>query len=314
MPSYPPREMSEAERRRRAAARARRKKEIRRNRIIFAILCLALLALIVFGMVKLVGLFTKDKDSSSGSTSSSTSISVSGDSTSEPASGSESGSTSSPESGSASTSEPASATGTAATTGGGGADWLLTLVNNNVKLPDGWEDTLETKVADSSTGKELATVAADAFINMKNVAAAEGVDLMLCSGYRSVEYQQSLFDAEKQKWLDKGNSEEEAYNQAKTVVAVPGYSEHNSGLAADIVTPKHQNLDEAFGKTDAAKWLFEHAPEYGFILRYPENKQAITGIIYEPWHYRYVGVENAKAITASGLCLEEYLDENLQKA
>ncbi|OUN86715.1 M15 family metallopeptidase [Gemmiger sp. An50] len=314
MPSYPPREMSEAERRRRAAARARRKKEIRRNRIIFAILCLALLALIVFGMVKLVGLFTKDKDSSSGSTSSSTSISVSGDSTSEPASGSESGSTSSPESGSASTSEPASATGTAATTGGGGADWLLTLVNNNVKLPDGWEDTLETKVADSSTGKELATVAADAFINMKNAAAAEGVDLMLCSGYRSVEYQQSLFDAEKQKWLDKGNSEEEAYNQAKTVVAVPGYSEHNSGLAADIVTPKHQNLDEAFGKTDAAKWLFEHAPEYGFILRYPENKQAITGIIYEPWHYRYVGVENAKAITASGLCLEEYLDENLQKA
>lgn len=314
MPSYPPREMSEAERRRRAAARARRKKEIRRNRIIFAILCLALLALIVFGMVKLVGLFTKDKDSSSGSTSSSTSISVSGDSTSEPASGSESGSASSPESGSASTSDAASATGTAATTGGGDADWLLTLVNNNVKLPDGWEDTLETKVADSSTGKELATVAADAFINMKNAAAAEGVDLMLCSGYRSVEYQQSLFDAEKQKWLDKGNSEEEAYNQAKTVVAVPGYSEHNSGLAADIVTPKHQNLDEAFGKTDAAKWLFEHAPEYGFILRYPENKQAITGIIYEPWHYRYVGVENAKAITASGLCLEEYLDENLQKA
>ena len=314
MPSYPPREMSEAERRRRAAARARRKKEIRRNRIIFAILCLALLALIVFGMVKLVGLFTKDKDSSSGSTSSSTSISVSGDSTSGPASGGESGPTSSPESGPASPSEPAPAPGTAATTGGGDADWLLTLVNNNVKLPDGWEDTLETKVADSSTGKELATVAADAFINMKNAAAAEGVDLMLCSGYRSVEYQQSLFDAEKQKWLDKGNSEEEAYNQAKTVVAVPGYSEHNSGLAADIVTPKHQNLDEAFGKTDAAKWLFEHAPEYGFILRYPENKQAITGIIYEPWHYRYVGVENAKAITASGLCLEEYLDENLQKA
>ena len=308
MPSYPPREMSEAERRRRAAARARRKKEIRRNRIIFAILCLALLALIVFGMVKLVGLFTKDKDSSSGSTSisRSTSISSSVDSTSEPAS--------SLESGSASTSDAASATGTAATTGGGDADWLLTLVNNNVKLPDGWEETLEIKVADTSTGKELATVAADAFINMKNAAAAEGIDLMLCSGYRSVEYQQSLFDAEKQKWLDKGNSEEEAYNQAKTVVAVPGYSEHNSGLAADIVTPKHQNLDEAFGKTDAAKWLFEHAPEYGFILRYPENKQAITGIIYEPWHYRYVGVENAKAITASGLCLEEYLDENLQKA
>lgn len=315
MPSYPPREMSEAERRRRAAARARRKKEIRRNRIIFAILCLALLALIVFGMVKLVGLFTKGKDSS-GSTvpGSSTNISVSSEPSSEPAGDSGSTSTSSPESGSDSTSEPASAIGTAATTGGGDADWLLTLVNNNVKLPDDWEDTLEVKVADESTGKELATVTADAFINMKNAAAADGIDLMLCSGYRTVAYQQSLFDAEKQKWLDKGNSDEEAYNQAKTVVAVPGYSEHNSGLAADIVTPKHQNLDEAFGKTDAAKWLFEHAPDYGFILRYPENKQAITGIIYEPWHYRYVGVENAKAITASGLCLEEYLDANLKKA
>lgn len=308
MPSYPPREMSEAERRRRAAARARRKKEIRRNRIIFAILCLVLLALIVFGMVKLVGMFTKDKTPASGSDSisSSTSISVSSDAASEPAS--------STDSTSASTSEPASATGTAATISGGDADWLLTLVNNNVKLPDGWEDTLEVKVADESTGKELATVAADAFINMKNAAAADGIDLMLCSGYRTVEYQQSLFDAEKQKWLDKGNSDEEAYNQAKTVVAVPGYSEHNSGLAADIVTKDHQNLDDAFGKTDAAKWLFEHAPDYGFILRYPENKQAITGIIYEPWHYRYVGVENAKAITASGLCLEEYLDANLRQA
>lgn len=308
MPSYPPREMSEAERRRRAAARARRKKEIRRNRIIFAILCLVLLALIVFGMVKLVGMFTKDKTPASGSTSTSSSYStsVSSDAASEPAS--------STDSTSASTSEPASATGTAATISGGDADWLLTLVNNNVKLPDGWEDTLEVKVADESTGKELATVAADAFINMKNAAAADGIDLMLCSGYRTVEYQQSLFDAEKQKWLDKGNSDEEAYNQAKTVVAVPGYSEHNSGLAADIVTKDHQNLDDAFGKTDAAKWLFEHAPDYGFILRYPENKQAITGIIYEPWHYRYVGVENAKAITASGLCLEEYLDANLRQA
>lgn len=308
MPSYPPREMSEAERRRRAAARARRKKEIRRNRIIFAILCLVLLALIVFGMTKLVGMFTKDKTHSSGSTSTSSSYSTSvdSDSTSEPAG--------SPESGSASTSEPASATGTAATISGGDADWLLTLVNNNVKLPDDWEETLEVKVADESTGKELATVAADAFINMKNAAAADGIELMLCSGYRTVEYQQSLFDAEKQKWLDKGSSDEEAYNQAKTVVAVPGYSEHNSGLAADIVTPKHQNLDDAFGKTDAAKWLFEHAPDYGFILRYPENKQAITGIIYEPWHYRYVGVENAKAITDSGLCLEEYLDANLRQA
>ena len=316
MPNYPPRQMTEAERRRRAAARARRKKEIRRNRIIFAIICLALLALIVFGVVKLVGMFTKDDASTSGSGSTSISTSQQADpgSTSvasgpDSASSSDAAGSTSADSGSA-----GSATGTAVTHGDGDADWLLTLVNNNVALPENWEDTLEVKTADTSTGKELATVAADAFINMKNAAAADGIELMLCSGYRSVEYQTGLFNDEKQKWLDEGLSEQEAYDKAKTVVAVPGYSEHNSGLAADIVTPKHQNLDDAFGDTDAAKWLFEHAPEYGFILRYPENKQAITGIIYEPWHYRYVGVENAKAITASGLCLEEYVDQNVQKA
>lgn len=310
MPSNPPREMSEAERRRRAAARARRKKEIRRNRIIFAIICLVLLALIIFGMVKLVGMFTKDPSdtSGSGSTSISSSQQVNTSSSSEESSSvSAVSDTSQPASGSA------SQTGVAATTSGGDAEWLLTLVNNNVKLPDGWEDGLEVKTADVQTGKELASVAADAYINMKSAAAKDGIELMLCSGYRTVEYQTNLFDAQKKRWLDKGLSDQEAYDKAKTAVAVPGYSEHNSGLAADIVTPEHQNLDDAYGKTDAAKWLAQHAPEYGFILRYPENKQAITGIIYEPWHFRYVGVENAKAITESGLCLEEYVDQNLAK-
>ena len=179
-------------------------------------------------------------------------------------------------------------------------------MNNNVALPENWQIT--TKVAEASTQKELAEEAADAYMQMKQAAAVDGVELLLCSGYRTVEYQQNLFDQEKQKWLDEGMSDQEAYDKAKTVVAVPGYSEHNSGLAADIVTPDHQTLDSAFANTDAAKWMFEHAPDYGFILRYPENKQAITGIIYEPWHYRYVGVENAKAITESGKCLEEYLD------
>ena len=86
---------------------------------------------------------------------------------------------------------------------------------------------------------------------MKQAAAADGVDLLLCSGYRTVEYQTNLFNNEKQEWLNKGLNEQEAYDKAKTVVAVPGYSEHNLGLAADIVAPDHQNLDEAFEKTAA---------------------------------------------------------------
>ena len=296
MSSYPPRDMSESERRRRAAARARRKRQVLRNRVIFCVVCLALIALIGFGVFRLVGVLTGG-DTESG---------TSGQSTSQPASGSAGTSAGQSASAPASTpaSEPATSGGTVTPTVAG--DWLLTLVNNNVALPEGWQ--ISTKVAEASTQKELADEAADAYMLMKQAAAVDGVDLLLCSGYRTVEYQQNLFDQEKQKWLDDGLSDQEAYDKAKTVVAVPGYSEHNSGLAADIVTPDHQTLDSAFANTDAAKWLFEHAPDYGFILRYPEDKQAITGIIYEPWHYRYVGVDNAKAITASGKCLEEYLD------
>ena len=290
MPSYPPRDMSESERRRRAAARARRKRQVARNRLIFCAVCLVLIAAVGFGVFKLVGVLTDGKENSG----------TSGQSTSQTTSSSGSASTSSSEP----ASEPASSGETVIPASDG--DWRLTLVNNNVALPEDWQIT--TKVAEASTQKELADEAADAYMQMKQAAAVDGVELLLCSGYRTVEYQQNLFDQEKQKWLDDGLSDQEAYDKAKTVVAVPGYSEHNSGFAADIVTPGHQTLDSAFANTDTAKWLFEHAPEYGFILRYPEDKQAITGIIYEPWHYRYVGVENAKAITESGKCLEEYLD------
>ena len=292
MASYPPRDMSESERRRRAAARARRKRQVFRNRLIFAFVCLVLAVAVGFGVYKLVGVLTagEKKNATSGQSASQSA----GDSASQPVS----------QPASEPASEPASTGGTVIPTTDG--DWRLTLVNNNVALPENWQIT--TKVAEASTQKELAEEAADAYMQMKQAAAVDGVELLLCSGYRTVEYQQNLFDQEKQKWLDEGMSDQEAYDKAKTVVAVPGYSEHNSGLAADIVTPDHQTLDSAFANTDAAKWLFEHAPDYGFILRYPVNKQAITGIIYEPWHYRYVGVENAKTITESGKCLEEYLD------
>ena len=101
---------------------------------------------------------------------------------------------------------------------------------------------------------------------------------------------------------------EEAEKITATMIAIPGTSEHHTGLAADIVTPTHQTLDPEFADTDAGKWLQENAAEYGFILRYPEDKQDITEIIYESWHYRYVGVDHAMAIKENGLCLEEYLE------
>ena len=275
-------------RRRRAEARKRRKRQILRNRIIFALVCLALLALLIFGIVKAVGFIQQKMAGSSGGASQSAAQSLPQSAASD-----------------AGASAPASSAPAGALPAADPSDWRMILVNNNIPLPDGYE--VETKTAEASNGKQLQAEAAEAYIRMQDAAAAAGVQLLLCSGYRSVEYQTGLFNQELEKWKGQGYSEEDAYNKAKTVVAVPGYSEHNSGLAADIVTPDHQNLDEEFEETDAFLWLSQHAHEYGFILRYPLDKQAITGIIYEPWHYRYVGPENAAAIKQSGLCLEEYL-------
>ena len=97
-----------------------------------------------------------------------------------------------------------------------------------------------------------------------------------------------------------------AAKEAATVVAMPGTSEHELGLAVDLVDTDYPYLDEAQENTDTQKWLMENSWRYGFILRYPNDKSEITGIIYEPWHYRYVGKETAKAIYESGLCMEEF--------
>ena len=184
-------------------------------------------------------------------------------------------------------------------------DPYLILVNNNLPLAQDYAP--QTAVADAATGKELETQAAAAYQSMAAAAQAEDVSLILCSGYRDYAYQQDLFAKRTQKYEAQGYDAEQAAALAKTVVAMPGCSEHQTGLAADIVTESHQNLDSGFAATDAYRWLSEHAAEYGFILRYPEDRQAATGIIYEPWHWRYVGVENARAIRESGLSLEEFL-------
>ena len=187
------------------------------------------------------------------------------------------------------------------------ADPLMVLVNHTSKMPDDY--TFDTKECGSATAvnKTLQTVACDAFLEMQKAAAADGVTVWMQSGYRSVKYQTSLYERKTKYYLDKGCDNATAREKAAAVVNPPGYSEHNCGLAADLNSPEHTGLDEGFEKTAAFRWLCEHAGDYGFILRYPKDAEDKTEIIYEPWHWRYVGVENAARINASGLCFEEYI-------
>ena len=188
------------------------------------------------------------------------------------------------------------------------ADPLMVLVNHTSKMPDDY--TFDTKECGSATAvnKTLQTVACDAFLSMQKAAAADGVTVWMQSGYRSVKYQTSLYERKTKYYLDKGYDNATAREKAAAVVNPPGYSEHNCGLAADLNSPEHTGLDEGFEKTAAFRWLREHAGDYGFILRYPKDAEDKTEIIYEPWHWRYVGVENAAKINASGLCFEDYIE------
>lgn len=188
------------------------------------------------------------------------------------------------------------------------ADPLMVLVNHTSKMPDDY--TFDTKECGSATAvnKTLQTAACDAFLEMQKAAAADGVTVWMQSGYRSVKYQTSLYERKTKYYLDKGYDNAAAKEKAAAVVNPPGYSEHNCGLAADLNSPEHTGLDEGFEKTAAFRWLCEHAGDYGFILRYPKDAEDKTEIIYEPWHWRYVGVENAAKINASGLCFEEYIE------
>ena len=188
------------------------------------------------------------------------------------------------------------------------ADPLMVLVNHTSKMPDDY--TFDTKECGSATAvnKTLQTVACDAFLSMQKAAADDGVTVWMQSGYPSVKYQTSLYERKTKYYLDKGYDNATAKEKAAAVVNPPGYSEHNCGLAADLNSPEHTGLDEGFEKTAAFRWLCEHAGDYGFILRYPKDAEDKTEIIYEPWHWRYVGVENAAKINASGLCFEEYIE------
>lgn len=188
----------------------------------------------------------------------------------------------------------------------GAEAWMLTLVNGSTPLAEGYVPELATIDA---AGHQLDTRAAPALREMLDAMKQQGLSPLVCSAYRTWDKQQSLFDKQLGKQKAKGLTGDEAVAAAGTIVAYPGTSEHQLGLAADIVALDYQVLDDKQQETPEAQWLLAHCAEYGFILRYPPEKSDQTGVIYEPWHYRYVGVAAARAIMEQGVCLEEYLEK-----
>ncbi len=184
------------------------------------------------------------------------------------------------------------------------SQWNLVLVNPWNRLPDDYD----VKVADLGNGQAIDERAYSDLQDMLGDCRKEGLNPLICSSYRTMEKQKRLFKNKVDRCLAQGYSEEEAEQKAGEEVAVPGTSEHQLGLALDIVDRSNQMLDESQEDTDVQKWLMKNSWKYGFILRYPTDKSSITGIIYEPWHYRYVGKTAAKEIYDSGICLEEYLN------
>ncbi|MEE0715643.1 MAG: M15 family metallopeptidase [Eubacterium sp.] len=183
-------------------------------------------------------------------------------------------------------------------------DWKLVLVNGKHKIKENYDITV-TPIGYTQAIDERCY---DNLKNMINDCRNAGYNPVICSSHRSHEKQVLLFENKIKDFIGQGYTRKEAKKKAGTVVAIPGTSEHEIGLAVDIVDVKYQLLEENQEKTETQKWLMKNCWKYGFILRYPKDKQEITGVIYEPWHYRFVGKENAKMIMKNNLCLEEYLE------
>lgn len=184
-------------------------------------------------------------------------------------------------------------------------DWKLTLVNKQHPIPEDYTFELETIKGDMKCDKRIL----DDLLQMLKDAREQGINLAIRSPYRDLNRQEYLFDRKIDRYMSGGLSYMDAYKKASQYVTVPGASEHQMGLALDITSDTYSTLDEGFADTKEGKWLAEHSCEYGFILRYPQGKEYITSISYEPWHFRYVGVEAATVITQNDLTLEEFWDE-----
>lgn len=178
--------------------------------------------------------------------------------------------------------------------------WYLTFVNKNYVLPENLKLQLSEKLF--GTYCQLDARCAPYYKEMYNAALKDGCYLTPFSGYRSISTQKRNFENEMRIYLNRGYTFDEAYDKAATNILPPGTSEHNLGLAMDIVS-----INENFDQSKEFRWLMEHGAEYGFILRYPKDKVNITEVQYEPWHWRYVGKEAAAEIMSKGITFEEYL-------
>ena len=195
--------------------------------------------------------------------------------------------------------------GAAADAASGEADGLLLLVNPWTPLP---EDFLPGELVPVQNDQAVDARAYPDLQDMLQDMSQAGLSPLICSSYRSQERQQELYDNKVQRVMAEGVSLEAAQAEAARWVARPGTSEHQTGLAVDIVSLSNQMLDETQESTPEFQWLAENAWKYGFILRYPNDKSEKTGIAYEPWHFRFVGKEAAEEMHDLGLCLEEYLE------
>lgn len=182
-------------------------------------------------------------------------------------------------------------------------DELLTLVNFENTIPKDWKVDL----VQLNNGQSVDRRIYDDLIAMLQAAKSEGLNPLICSSYRTNEKQEQLYQNKVSEYLSQGYSKVEASDKAAFWGARPGTSEHQLGLAVDIVSTKNQRLDRSQENTVEQQWLIQNSWKYGFVLRYPTNKNSITGVGYEPWHYRYVGKEHAKKINELGVCLEEYV-------
>ena len=188
-------------------------------------------------------------------------------------------------------------------------DEMLILINDQNPVPNNWEVELV------NFGRlKIAKIIEDPLTKLFEQAKSEGIHLILASGYRSKKKQEEnrknnidfLIKTEKM-------TLKQAIEETNRYFAEPGKSEHETGLAVDILSEDFNRFDEGFADTDAGKWVAEHGPEFGFIIRYPKDKVDTTGKAYEPWHLRYLGKKVAKEITDEGICLEEWHTKNLKK-
>lgn len=187
--------------------------------------------------------------------------------------------------------------------------WAFYLVNRSHLLPFGFE----VETAQVQGDYVMDARCADYAKEMIAAALADGIDLMVCSAYRTPEYQQKNYDRYVNRLISEGYSEDDAIAATSVQIADPYASEHCAGLALDIISRDwwntHNDLTDVFDQTPEYEWLAANSWKYGFILRYKKDKENITGYIYEPWHYRFIGLYHAEKVYNSDLCLEEYFEQ-----